>query len=123
MKKSNFVSLIMGTIGGIFFGIGMCMCLLPQWNVFKQGIVVACIGAVILLIMLSVRRRMLGKEGIKLNGKSVGAVLLGVAGALTLGVGLSMVMVWSGLLIPGIAVGTMGIILLMCLIPLVKGLT
>lgn len=27
MKKVNFVSLILGTIGGILFGIGMCMCL------------------------------------------------------------------------------------------------
>lgn len=32
MKKKNFVSMIMGTVGGILFAIGMCMCLLPQWN-------------------------------------------------------------------------------------------
>lgn len=30
MKKKNFVSMIMGTIGGILFAIGMCMCLLPE---------------------------------------------------------------------------------------------
>ena len=32
MKKSNFISMIMGTIGVILGAIGMCMCLLPEWN-------------------------------------------------------------------------------------------
>mgnify|MGYP002555103960 CR=1 FL=1 len=48
-------------------------------------------------------------------------VLLGVIGALVLGVGMCMVMIWS-MMIPGILVGIVGIILLLCLIPLVKGL-
>ena len=39
MKKKNFVSMIMGTVGGILVAIGMCMCLLLQWNAFNQGIV------------------------------------------------------------------------------------
>lgn len=38
MKKKNFVSMIMSTIGGILFAIGMCMCLLPQWNAFTQAL-------------------------------------------------------------------------------------
>lgn len=29
MKKKNFVSLVMGTVGGILFALGMCMCMLP----------------------------------------------------------------------------------------------
>ena len=40
MKKKNFVSLVMGTVGGILFALGMCMCMLPQWNAFTQGVVV-----------------------------------------------------------------------------------
>ena len=28
MKKSNFVALILGTVGGVFFALGMCMALL-----------------------------------------------------------------------------------------------
>lgn len=40
MKKSNFVALILGTIGGVFFALGMCMCLLPEWGMATQGIVV-----------------------------------------------------------------------------------
>ena len=121
MKKKNFVSMIMGTVGGILFAIGMCMCLLPQWNAFNQGIVMGAAGAVILLAMLIVRRRMEGKPAVKLNGKAVGTILFGIVGALALGVGMCMVMVWNTL-IQGILVGLVGIVLLLCLIPIVKGL-
>ena len=121
MKKKNFVSMIMGSVGGILFAIGMCMCLLPQWNAFNQGIVMGAAGAVILLAMLIVRRRMEGKPAVKLNGKAVGTILFGIVGALALGVGMCMVMVWN-MLIQGILVGLVGIVLLLCLIPIVKGL-
>ena len=121
MQKKNFVFMMMGAIGGILFAIGMCMCLLPEWNAFRPGVVIAVIGAVVLLMLLLVRRRMEGKPAIHLSGKAVGSVLLGIVGALVLGVGLCMVMVWS-MLIPGILVGVVGIVLLLCLIPLIKGL-
>ncbi|HJD39431.1 MAG TPA: hypothetical protein H9913_05325 [Candidatus Blautia stercoripullorum] len=121
MKKKNFVSMIMGTVGGILFAIGMCMCLLPQWNAFNQGIVMGAIGAVILFAMLIVRRKMEGKPAVKLNGKAVGTILFGIVGALALGVGMCMVMVWN-MLVQGILVGFVGIVLLLCLIPIVKGL-
>lgn len=121
MKKKNFVSLIMGTIGGILFALGMCMCMLPEWNAFTQGVVVAAIGVVVLLIMLIVRRKMEGKPAIQLNGKAIATVLLGIVGALVLGVGMCMVMIWN-MLIWGIVVGIVGIVLLLCLIPICKGL-
>jgi len=122
MKKENFVTLILGTIGGILFAIGMCMCLLPEWNAFTQGVIVSVVGAAVLLAMLIVRRKMKGKPAIKITGKAVGTVLLGIVGAMVLGVGMCMCMVWEGLMIPGIIVGVVGIVLLLCLIPLCKGL-
>ena len=122
MKKENFVTLILGTIGGILFAIGMCMCLLPEWNAFTQGVVISAVGVVVLLVMLIVRRKMEGKPAIKITGKAVGTVALGIAGALVLGVGMCMVMVWESLMVPGIIVGVIGIVLLLCLIPLCKGL-
>lgn len=122
MKKENFVSLILGTIGGILFAIGMCMCLLPEWNAFQQGVVMAAIGLVVLLAMLIVRRKMEGKPAVKLNAKTVGAVALGIVGVLVLGVGMCMTMVWQNLMVPGIVVGVIGLVLLLCLIPLCKGL-
>ncbi len=121
MKKKNFVSLVMGTVGGILFALGMCMCMLPQWNAFTQGVVVSAVGAVVLLAMLVVRRKMEGKPAVRLNGKAVATVLLGVVGALVLGVGMCMVMVWN-MLMWGIVVGIAGIVLLICLIPLCRGL-
>lgn len=123
MTKKNFITLILSTIGGILFAIGMCMCLLPEWNAFTQGVVVAVIGAVVLVAMVVIRRKMEGKPVVvKLSGKAIGGILLGIIGTLTLGVGMCMVMVWEGLMIWGIIVGVVGIILLLCLIPLCKGL-
>ena len=122
MSKKNFVSLILGVIGGILFALGMCMALIPEWNTLTQGIVVGVVGAVILIIMIMVRRKMEGKPVIvKLDGKTVGAVVLGVVGALVLGVGMCLVMVWE-MLVPGVIVGLVGIVLLLSLIPLVKGI-
>ena len=121
MQKKNFVTLILSTIGGILFAIGMCMCLLPEWGAFTQGVVIAVIGSVVLLILLLVRRKMEGKPAIHLSGKAVGSVLLGVVGALALGIGMCMVMIWN-MMISGILVGIAGILLLICLVPLVRGL-
>ena len=123
MTKKNFITLILSTVGGILFAVGMCMCLLPEWNAFSQGVVVAAIGAVVLLIMVIVRRKMDHKPiFVKLSGKTIGTILLSVVGTLVLGVGMCMTMVWEGLLIPGIIVGVAGIVLLLGLIPLCKGI-
>lgn len=122
MKKENFVTLLMGTVGGILFALGMCMCLVAEWNAFSQGVVVGAIGAVILLVMLIVRRKMQGKPPVTLTRKTVGTIALGIVGALAFGVGICMTMVWEGLLVWGIVVGLIGIVLLLCLIPVCKGL-
>lgn len=122
MKKKNFITLIMGTVGGILFALGMCMCLLPQWNAFRQGVVVGVIGAAELLVMVLIRRKMEGKPAIQLNKKAVGTIVFGMIGALVFGTGMCMVMVWESLLVPGIIVGIVGIVFLICLYPLCRGL-
>lgn len=121
MKKSTFVSMILGTIGGILFALGMCMALIPEWNAFRPGVIMGVIGAVVLLIMVFVWRKMENKEPIKLSGKTIGATLLGIVGALLLGVGMCLTMVWSHM-VAGIVIGIVGIVVLLCLIPFVKGL-
>lgn len=121
MKKKDFVTLIMSTIGGILFALGMCMALLPEWGVLNQGIVIGAIGLVVLLAMLLVRRKMDGKPAIVFNTRAIGITLLGVVGAIVLGVGMCMTMIWN-MMVPGIIVGIVGIALLLCLIPVVKGL-
>ena len=122
MKKENFVSLIIGTVGLVLFALGMCMAMITEWNTFNQDIVVGTIGIIILIIMLIVRRKMEGKPAIELNKKAIGIVLLGSLGALLLGVGMCMTMVWQGLMVQGIIVGLIGIIILLCLIPICKGI-
>lgn len=121
MKKSNFVALLLGTIGVVFFALGMCMALLPEWGMFNQGIVCGVIGLVVLLATVLIWRKMEGKAPIKLNAKTVGSVVVGVLGALLLGVGMCLSMVF-GKMILGIVVGLVGIVVLLMLIPLVKGI-
>ena len=121
MKKKDFVTLVMSVIGGILFALGMCMALLPEWHALVPGIVMGAIGAAVLLATVIVRRRMDGKPAIVFNGKVIGTTLLGIFGAVVLGVGMCMVMVWN-MMIPGVIVGIVGIVLLLALIPVVKGL-
>lgn len=121
MKKSTFVAMIMGTVGGILFALGMCMALLPEWNAFWPGVVLGVIGAVVLLVMVLVWRKMENKKPVKLSVKTIGAVLMGIAGALLFGTGMCLTMVWSNMVV-GIIVGIAGIIVLLCLIPFIKGI-
>lgn len=120
MKKSSFAAMILGTIGSILFALGMCMALIPEWNAFRPGVVMGVAGVAVLLIMVLVWRKMENKSPIRLSGKTIGTVLLGIVGALTLGIGMCLTMVWSNMIL-GIVVGLVGIVLLLCLIPLAKG--
>ena len=71
MEKKNFITLVLGTIGGLLFGLGMCMALLPEWNMFNQGVAFGVIGAVVLLITVIAYRKMNGKKIGKINWKVV----------------------------------------------------
>lgn len=121
MKRSNFVALILGTIGGVFFALGMCMALLPEWGLGAQGVVCGIIGLTVLLAALLVWRRMEHKASIKFSGKTILAVIVGAVGALLLGVGMCMVMVFERMVL-GIVVGLAGIVALLMLIPLLRGI-
>lgn len=121
MKKSTFVAMILGTIGGILFALGMCMAMIPEWNAFLPGVRMGVAGMAVLLIMVLVWRKMEKKALIKLSGKTVVATLMGIVGALLLGVGMCFTMVWSNM-IQGIVIGIIGIVILLGLLPFVKGL-
>ena len=74
-----------------------------------------------LLADLLIWRKMEGKAPIVVSPRTLGLVALGVAGALLLGVGMCLSMVF-GKLVAGIVVGLIGIVALLLLIPLAKGL-
>ena len=120
MKKNDFVSLLLGVVGFLTFGIGMCMCLLPEWNMFRPGVVVIAAGIVLLIALAMQRWNLAGRPAIRVNGKLLGKVLFGTVGVLVMGGGMSMVLAMN-MIIPGIVVSLIGIVLLLCLIPMTIG--
>lgn len=121
MKKSSFAAMMLGTVSGVLFAIGMCMTLIPEWGTVKPGIIFGCVGIVLGIAALIVWRKMTGKEPIKISGRAVITSIVGIIGALALGVSMCFTMVWDKMVL-GIVVGLIGIVILLCLIPLIKGI-
>lgn len=96
MEKKNFIALVLGTVGGLCFGLGLCMCLLPEWNMFHPGVMCTGIGLVVIIAAIIAYRKMSGKAPIKVKAKVVAKVIYGVISSLDLGIGMSMVMDFEG---------------------------
>ena len=97
MKKETLLEIILGTIGGLIFAIGMCMCLIPEWDLFTAGVVVSIIGFIILLCIIPIYRKEHPKK-VSNNKTDWGLVLtwiIGIVGALIMGFGMSKIMVDS----------------------------
>ena len=120
MKKSSFVAMILGTTSIILFALGMCMALITEWNTFKTGIILGCAGLLLGFITLIAWRKMAHKKPIQISVKTVFTAIIGVIGTLGLGIGMCFSMVWNQM-ITGIVIGIIGIIILLFLIPLTKG--
>ena len=121
MKKSSFVAMMLGTVSGVLFALGMCMALLPEWNTFNQGVVFGSIGIILGLITLFIWRKMEHKDPIKVNGRTVGLTIYSVLGVIVMGVGMCLCMVWNNFVL-GTIVGLVGIIMLLSLIPIIRGI-
>lgn len=120
MKKNQFVKLVIGVVAGLLFSLGLCMCLLPEWDAFTLGVVLTAIGGVALVIFGIIALAKNAKNAKPINWKLVGKIIYGVVAVLVLGLGMAMIMVW-GLMIPGIIVGVVGIIMTLFLIPMFLG--
>ena len=115
MKKETLLEIILGTIGGLVFAIGLTMCLIPEWDLFKAGVVVTILGFIILLCIIPVyRKNHPKKEHAPINWSIVFTWFVGIVGALVMGFGMSKVMVnnpsKTDLLI-GIAIGIVGLLI------------
>lgn len=116
MKKETLLEIILGTIGGLIFSIGMCMGLISDWDMLTEGIIVGTIGFVILLCIIPVYKKEHPKKK-KTDPINFGIVLawiIGIIGALVMGYGMSKVMVdtasKSDMLI-GIITGIIGLVI------------
>ena len=121
MEKKNFITLVIGVIGGLLFSIGMCMALLEEWAMFNEGIIVGAIGAVLLLITWIAYRKMSGKTPKKINGKAVAKTIYGIFATLVFGAGMCLIMAYE-MMLYGIIVGVIGMLLMLMLIPMCIGL-
>ena len=121
MKKKDFITLILSVVGGLLFSLGMCFALVPEMGTITGGVVLGVIGLVVLLAMVLIRRKMDGKPAIVFNGRVIGITLYSIFSAVVFGAGMCMVLVASQM-VWGIIVGVVGIVLLLFLIPICKGI-
>lgn len=115
MKKETLLEIILGTIGGLIFAIGMCMCLLPEWNLFNVGVGFAIVGFIILLAIIPVYRSSHPKKAhTPVNWGIVATWVIGVIGSLIMGFGMSKIMVGNAEQIDfiiGLITGILGLII------------
>lgn len=115
MKKETLLEIVLGTIGGLVFALGMCMCLIPEWNLFNAGVVVAIFGFIILLCIIPVyKSNHPSKPHKPVNVGFVMAWVIGIVGALVMGFGMSKTMVdgaGSSDMLMGIVIGIVGLII------------
>ena len=121
MKKSGFVTLVLGTVSLLLFALGMCMAMIEAWNAFRPGIVFSVIGVVLGLVTFLINRKMSHKAPIHVSLKMLGTIVVCVVGVLLLGVGMCFCMIWENMIL-GIVLGVIGIVVLLFMIPLTKGL-
>ena len=115
MKKETLLEIILGNIGGLIFAIGMCMGLIPEWDMLKEGIIVGIIGFIILLCIIPIYRKNHPKTKVKkqIDWGIVATWIIGVIGALVMGYGMSRVMVGEATksdMIIGLITGVVGLI-------------
>ena len=122
MTKKNFVFLVSTVVGALLFGLGMCMCLLPEWNVFVPGVFVTALGVLVLLALALMRWIMAGKPVATVDWKKVSRIAYCAFAVLVLGAGMAMIMAFDGLMILGIIIGIVGIVLALGMIPVLRGL-
>lgn len=115
MKKDTLLEIILGTVGGLIFALGMCMCLVAEWNMFKTGVIVGIVGFIILLCIIPVYRKSHPKKQHGPVDKGLVATwVVGVVGALIMGFGMSKIMVGTAStsdMIVGLITGIVGLVI------------
>lgn len=121
MKKSNFISLILGTISMILFAIGMCMALIQEWDALQPGIALGCVGLFFGFLTFFIWRKMEHKDPIRFSVKNLLIIVIAILGLIGLGTGMCFSMLWNNMFL-GVFIGCIGIVILLSIIPLTKGI-
>ncbi len=122
MEKKTLVKIILGTVGGLIFSLGLCCCLIPEWNLFTFGVGMATSGGVLLAILL-IYHLTTREWKPRTEPRNVGAIVawvIGIAGALLMGFGMSKVMVGEPSqsdMILGISLGIVGLLIDILIFP------
>jgi len=115
MKKETLLEIILGTIGGLIFAIGMCMCLVEEWSMLKPGVIITLIGFIILLCIIPIyRKEHPRKPRGPINTGLVLTFVIGIVGSLIMGFGMSKILVDGGTksdLLVGMITGVFGLII------------
>lgn len=94
MEKQTLIKIILGTVGGLIFSLGLCCCLLPEWNLFTFGVSMAVGGGVLLAILL-IYHLVTHEWKSRTEPFNVGAIVawvIGIVAALLMGFGMSRIM-------------------------------
>lgn len=122
MKKETLLQIILGTVGGLIFPIGMCMCLLPEWNMFVPGVVTTIVGIIILLSIIVIYRKNHPKTIHKeIDWGVLCPWIIGTVGALIMGFGMSKILVENTStsdMVVGLITGIVGLIICVLVYPI-----
>ena len=113
--------MILGTVSGILFALGMCMTLISEWDAFSARNYIRMYRYFAWPHYPNSLEKMEHKAPIRISGKQVLTIAVGTIGVLSFGAGMCFGMVWENM-IAGIIIGIVGILLLLSLIPLTKGI-
>ncbi len=114
MKKETLLEIVLGSVGGIVFSLGMCMCLIPKWNMFTAGVIMIIVGILILIPIITIYKKTHPKKKHKkINRTLLVTWIVGITGTLVMGFGMSKVLVnepSSTDLIIGMIFGILGLL-------------
>ncbi|WP_334120963.1 hypothetical protein [Streptococcus parasuis] len=121
MKKRDFMSLIAYTVSLLVLALGMCFYTLPDWGIASIGMPLAAIvGLVLVLLSWVLQRRLAGKGAPNIDFRFVAKVVYSVVALLIFGGGFALIT--AGNFVLGLALGLIGLVLIIGIIPVTVGL-
>ena len=120
MKKRDFMSLIAYTVSLLVLALGMCFYTLPDWGMASIGMPLAIVGLVLVLLSWVLQRRLAGKGAPNIDFRFVSKVVYSVVALLIFGGGFALITAGNSVL--GLALGLIGLVLIIGIIPVTVGL-